>query len=228
MPNSILTKMPRLRKILRRARDSITGAPSFTNSAQYWEDLYRRGGDSGPGSYNRLAAFKASVLNEFVAANDIQSVIEFGSGDGAQLELAKYPDYTGVDVSDTVLDATRHKFAAHPSVRFLHTRDVTDAVKAELALSLDVIYHLVEDAVFDTYMHQLFDAATKFTIIYSSNEEQSRVTPHVRHRQFTRWIDTNRPDFKLVQKIPNAYPYSAKDPNNTSCADFYIFLRGGE
>src|ERR1700754_3603743 len=112
MPDSVLTKMPRLRKIIRRARTSITGAPGFTSSAEYWEERYRYGGNSGAGSYNRLAAFKANVLNEFVAANDIRSVIEFGSGDGAQLELAKYPDYTGVDVSDTVLDVTRLKFAA--------------------------------------------------------------------------------------------------------------------
>jgi hypothetical protein len=165
------------------------------------------------------------VLNEFVAANDIQSVIEFGSGDGAQLDLAKYPDYTGVDVSKTVVDATRPRFAGNPSIRFLHTSEVTDDDRAELALSLDVVYHLVEDEVFDKYMHRLFDAATKFVIIYASNEEKSWPSPHVSHRQFTRWVEANQVNFKLVQKIPNAYPYSEKDPDNTSFADFYIFAR---
>lgn len=38
-------------------------------------------------------------MNQFVAENKIQHVIEFGFGDGAQLMRAKYPQYTGLDVS---------------------------------------------------------------------------------------------------------------------------------
>ena len=47
----------------------------------------------------RLAAFKAEVPNDFVRARGIDSVIEFGCGDGAQLALAEYPAYVGIDVS---------------------------------------------------------------------------------------------------------------------------------
>ena len=107
-----------------------------------------------------------------MASNGINSVIEFGSGDGAQLELAVYPDYTGVDVSDTILEATRRKFAGQESMRFLHASEVTLADQADLSLSLDAIYHLVEDAVFETYMNQLFDAAKRYVIVYSSNEDK--------------------------------------------------------
>jgi hypothetical protein len=223
--SNILAKMPRLRRVLRRVKRAVAGGPNFSSSAAYWEDRYRLGGDSGAGSYNRLADFKSMVLNEFVAANNIQSVMEFGSGDGAQLYLAKYPKYTGVDVSTTVVNATRLRFAGDPSIRFLHTSEVTDEDKAELALSLDVIYHLVEDEVYETYMHQLFNAATKFVIIYASNVDRTTDSPHVRHRQFTRWVEANQGNFILLQKMPNAYPYSEKDPDNTSCADFYIFER---
>ena len=51
-------------------------ATGFTTSADYWESRYRTGGTSGAGSYNRLAEFKARVLNEFVERNDIRSVVE--------------------------------------------------------------------------------------------------------------------------------------------------------
>jgi hypothetical protein len=221
--SNALTDRPRLGRFVRRVKSAVIGRRSFSSSANYWEDRYRRGGNSGSGSYNRLRVFKAEVLNEFVADNAIQSVIEFGSGDGAQVALAKYPNYTGVDVSTTVVQAARLKYAGNPSIRFLHTSEVTDDDRAELALSLDVIYHLVEDEVFDTYMHRLFDAATKFVIIYSSNEEKGWPSPHIRHRQFTRWVEANQVNFKLARKIPNAYPYSEKDPDNTSFADFYIF-----
>jgi hypothetical protein len=210
-------------KILGSVRVTLGGSRNFSTSAKYWEDRYRRGGKSGAGSYNRLAVFKADVLNEFVASNDIDSVIEFGSGDGAQLDLAVYPDYTGVDVSTTILDETRRKFADHESMRFLHTSEVTPTDQADLSLSLDTIYHLVEDAVFETYMKQLFDAAKRYVIIYSSNEDKGWPDPHVRHRNFTAWVEANRSQFKLVRTISNPYPYSKDDVDNTSFADFYIF-----
>ena len=71
----------------------------WEGSAKYWELRYRRGGNSGAGSYNNLAKFKANFLNNFVIENHIKSVIEWGCGDGHQLSLASYPQYIGYDVS---------------------------------------------------------------------------------------------------------------------------------
>ena len=48
------------------------------SSADYWEARYRDGGNSGAGSYGRLALFKARFLNDFVRSENVQSVIEFG------------------------------------------------------------------------------------------------------------------------------------------------------
>ena len=79
--------------------------------------------------------------------------------------------YVGVDVSRTVLDATRRRFAENPSIKFLHTSEVTDEHRAELALSLDVIYHLVEDDIFEAHLRQVFASATRFVVVYSSNED---------------------------------------------------------
>src|SRR5262249_12471902 len=73
----------------------------FQGSASFWEGVYQKGETSGPGSYGRLAVFKAEILNKFVREKAVNSVIEFGCGDGAQLELATYPKYVGVDVSTT-------------------------------------------------------------------------------------------------------------------------------
>jgi hypothetical protein len=221
----VLHRMPRLRRALSSAKRIATGAPGFDDSSRYWEDRYKRGGNSGAGSYRRLAEFKAETLNHFIAANGIQTVIEFGSGDGAQLALARYPAYVGVDVSWTAVAATREKFAHDSSKRFLHTSEVSDADRADAALSLDVIYHLVEDVVFDEYMHALFNAASRFVVVYSSNFNGAGEGPHVRHRQFTDWVAANRAEFSLSKRIPNRYPYSRTDPDNTSFADFYIYER---
>jgi hypothetical protein len=197
----------------------------FDGSADYWERRYITGGNSGAGSYNCLAEFKAAFLNDFVARNAIRSVIEFGSGDGAQLELADYPEYIGVDVSKAAVEVTRSRFASDRSKRFYEPKELPPATRAELSLSLDVIYHLVEDAVFDAYMAVLFDAATRFVIVYASNLDKASAAPHVRHRRFTDWVEQHRPGFALKECTPNAYPFDENDPDNTSFADFYVFER---
>ena len=211
--------------VFRRLSKALGRTPRFDNSADYWENRYRSGKHSGAGSYNRLATFKAEVLNDFVVRNDVASVIEFGVGDGAQLSLAQYPSYIGVDVSETVVEATRRKFAADDSITILHTSRVSKLHRAELSLSLDVIYHLVEDETFDAYMTQLFDAAARHVIVYASDFDSDWPDPHVRHRKFTRWIEANRTDFERVETIENRYPYSPKDPSNTSFANFHVFSR---
>jgi hypothetical protein len=198
---------------------------AFESSSQYWEERYRRGGNSGAGSYNRLAAFKAEVLNRFVEDNHTQTIIEFGCGDGAQLKLARYPSYVGVDVSETVLGLTRAKFASVDTYRFIHTSQVAAEPTADLTLSLDVIYHLVEDEAFNGYMRDLFAKSHRHVIVYSSNEEKDWTSPHVRHRRFADWVERNAPEFRLKQHIPNSYPFDPADPDNTSFADFFIFER---
>ena len=50
---------------------------SFTHSGDYWHQRYKSGGNSGPGSYHKLADFKAEVLNSFVKDKHITSIIEY-------------------------------------------------------------------------------------------------------------------------------------------------------
>jgi hypothetical protein len=115
-------------------------APSFV-SAQYWRNRYRAGGNSGAGSYGRLAAFKAEIINAFVRQHDVASVIEFGCGDGAQLKLADYPAYIGFDVADESVELCRSKFLGDSTKEFKNAAS-WDYEHADLTLSLDVIFHL--------------------------------------------------------------------------------------
>lgn len=175
------------------------------------------------GSYNQLAEFKAEVINSFVQKHNISSVIEFGCGDGNQLRLAQYPSYLGFDVSEKAISICRELFSEDTSKQFALMKDLYGQ-RAQLTLSLDVIYHLLEDHVFEEYMRKLFDTSDKYVVIYSSNtnEQIPPVAPHVKHRKFTDWIDEVRPNWKLIQHIPNKYPYFGKDDTG-SFADFYIY-----
>lgn len=218
--------MTGLAESLRTWLSRVTGlAPLKVDSAAYWEQRYRAGRTSGAGSYGRLARFKADFLNGFVADNNISSIIEFGSGDGAQLELAEYPAYVGVDVAETAVRHCRAKFAKNPNFEFYSVAEFDAATTAELTLSLDVIYHLVEDWVFEDYMQRLFDASRKYVIIYSSNYQDEADPSHVRRRCFTDWVLKHRSDFDLTSVVANKYPFDPSDPSNTSKADFYIYVR---
>jgi len=196
----------------------------FKDSASYWADRYRRDGNSGEGSYGELAEFKAEILNHFVSQHGIKSVIEFGCGDGNQLSLAKYPEYTGVDITKEAVLRCRQAFAGDARKKFLHSSEYSEE-RADLALSLDVIFHLVEDNVFSQYLHQLFSAATKYVIVYSSNTDALvSEYPHVRHREFTEWVEHNAPNWRLAEMIPNRYPIGLRS-RETSFAHFFIFTQ---
>jgi SAM-dependent methyltransferase len=204
-----------------------SGPPEeFRSSPTYWERRYCEGGNSGVGSYGRLAHFKAAILNDFVAKHGIASVVEFGCGDGAQLALADYPDYLGLDVSLQAVEICRQRFGGDPAKRFQDLQSVTGgSVKAELSLSLDVIYHLVEDGIYQTYMHNLADAATRFVGVYSSNVALPGHVPHIRHRCFTDWFASNAPEWTPIGTILNAFPHDPANPDETSWADFHFFER---
>jgi hypothetical protein len=62
-------------------------------SGEFWNNLYYNNGNSGTGSYNKLAEFKAEVVNNLLLEKNIETTIEFGCGDGNQLSLIKYNYY---------------------------------------------------------------------------------------------------------------------------------------
>jgi SAM-dependent methyltransferase len=196
----------------------------FRGSSSYWEKRYQQGGTSGSGSFGRLAEFKAEILNGYVEKMGIQSVIELGCGDGAQLALARYPRYVGIDVAEGSISGCRRRFEGDASKSFyLAGQMPADLGRFDLVLSLDVIYHLVEDEVYYAYMRSLFAHAGRFVAIYSSNRIEPSDAPHVCHRLFTQWIKVNEPQWIETGHLPNRYPYDPARSSDTSFADFYFF-----
>ena len=96
---------------------------SEINTAAYWETRYASGKNSGSGSYGRLAVFKAEIINDFCKKHNINTVIEWGCGDGNQLSLMNYPLYTGLDVSCTVIELCREHYANDKSKKFITRGD---------------------------------------------------------------------------------------------------------
>lgn len=222
---SVLRRAPRLRLALLQARTYVQRR-RFPGSRAFWESNYREGGTSGPGSRGRLANYKAEVTNALVDERGIQSIIDFGCGDGYQASLIKCATYVGLDVSESAIDLCRERFASDSSRTFMVYNDPTPASGAEqphadMALSLDVIYHLVEDDVFERYMADLFGMADKHVLIYSVNRVPDPARPDgpfTWAREFSNWVDNNAPDWHLETRLPNPYP-------ETSWSDFYLYTR---
>jgi SAM-dependent methyltransferase len=218
-----LKSIPGVRFILRRYLDK---PPRFGLSSEYWTERYLRGGNSGFGSYGRLAAFKADFLNEFVVANEVATVLELGCGDGNQLSLAHYPDYVGVDISETAIAKCRSRFENDTKKRFIVAG--SELPICELGLSLDVIYHLVEDERFEHYMAELLRHSSRFVVLYTSNSSvfvPDRIEPpHIRHRDLSAWM-ARQTGWELVERIPNRFPFDTAAKDITSFADFYVYRR---
>jgi SAM-dependent methyltransferase len=203
----------------------------FRGSEKYWEERYHNKGNSGQGSYDQLAEGKAEILNDFVQKHNIKTVMEFGCGDGNQLRLAKYPQYLGLDVSPTAVKICYNLFKTDLSKSFYvyNTMAFVDNArlfKADLSMSLDVLYHLVEKEIFENYLRHLFASADRYVIIYATDFDQKEepVYQHENRRSFTGFIGKNIPGWKLKEIIKNKYPYEKYGEKGSKC-DFFVYER---
>jgi SAM-dependent methyltransferase len=205
---------------IRRRAESVL----FRDSKRYWERRYQLAGDSGPGSYGALAEYKAKVLNRFVDEHTVTRVLEFGCGDGHQLSLARYPEYVGLDVAPSAIDRCLELFGADRTKSFFlyssrHFSDHAGIFRADLVLSLDVLFHLIEDDIFEAYLRHLFAAAERYVIIYSSNDSRPDAARHVRHREFTGLVEQRFPEWELLEVMANEVP--------DAVASFHVYGRAG-
>ena len=145
----------------------------FPGSEDYWIQRYDSGGNSGAGSYGKLAEFKAEIINDFVKDNKITTIIEYGCGDGNQLKLAEYPSYIGFDISREAIKICQDIFQ-HDKNKSFRLMTEYKGETAQLTLSLDVIFHLIEDGVYYSYMEMLFNSSERFVIVYSSDYDEKQ------------------------------------------------------
>jgi len=215
----MIKRIPIIGSISRKIYRVLCKQKPFPGSEKYWIQRYNSGGNSGAGSYGKLAEFKADIINDFVKGSNVKTIIEYGCGDGNQLKLAEYPAYIGFDVSPTAIARCQDIFQRDKTKRFRLMTEYKGET-AQLTLSLDVIYHLIEDDIYCSYMQRLFSSSERFVIIYSPNYEEEQKY-HEKRRQFTDWVETNMSHWKLIRHIPNRFPYEGDGEGLLS--DFYIY-----
>lgn len=191
------------------------------NSGEYWEKRYKDKGNSGTGSYGKLADFKAKVINPLIKD---KMVLELGCGDGNQLKTFKgFKHYFGTDVSKTIVKKCQEEFKSQNNITIAHSDAYNISTwEPDVSMSLDVLYHLIEDEVYEAYMADLFGAGAETVIVYSKNfEPKGKYATHVRPRKFTDYVAKNFPQYELVQHVPQ--PHYSTDHLKGTDAEFYIY-----
>lgn len=164
------------------------------NGVAWWETWYAAGGDAGPGSRDEQAQWKADFVNRFVQEHQIISLFDYGCGSGEQACLLRVSQYVGYEPSPTARNRAKARCLNDPTRTFSGT---PIGHTAELALSMDVLYHLLADWEHDSYLKNLFASATRYVLIYTTRDSSHDFPDHIRHRpppaDWTEQIDSPDP-----------------------------------
>ena len=185
----------------------------------WWENYYSTGGTSGSGSYGLLAEFKAEIINNFIKEHQIESVIEFGCGDGNQLSYMEYKKYLGLDVARPALDLCINKFSEDKSKSFLlydPRRFMPNGIfDADLVVCLDVLYHITDEIDYRKTLTDIFSCTKKYVILYDKIRDTESHSSEIKYRNIVPYLQAVN-NFEVLKIIPQRY-------QELSSADF-IFI----
>ena len=148
--------------------------------------------------------------------------MELGCGDGQNASLLDFDRYIGLDISEVALRRARSACADKENFGFhaITGEGVDEALKRliyeenrgappDLALSMDVILHLIEDDVYHRYLKDLASLGAKYLLVYSSNHDGARTAtpentpPHVLHRVYVPDFLRINPSWTVARQFPN-------------------------
>lgn len=191
---------------------------------RYWNHRYEEGGTSGNGSYGDLSIFKADIINSFIVEHKINSIIEFGCGDGNNLSLYNIKKYLGLDVSEKSILININKYKEDDTKSFILYNPQFfsnhNFITSELVICIDVLYHIVDDEDYFKTLFDIFSVSEKYVILYTSVDafkKEPYLGGHVKHRNTVTDL-RQYGHFKVIDVIGN--PYSEK-----SSAVFIILER---
>lgn len=185
--------------------------------ATYWERRYQDGRTSGAGSEGDAALAKAKMIDEVITGYGLTSVIDWGVGDGVVLgHLKTKVRYLGLDVAPVAIERLRAKYGPRSRTRWFALASEGAHEVRDLALSLDVMFHLVDEADYQLHLAQVFGSATKAVLIHANDHDGGRTARHVLWRKWT-------PDVARI--FPEWAPALAPDPEDREVPGWHLYLR---
>jgi ubiquinone/menaquinone biosynthesis C-methylase UbiE len=120
-----------------------TTPPSISQigNRDYWNQRYQKDplGGSGPGSRGQYLSLKIHWIRQVLFFVQPETVLDIGCGDMRVGRVIPNKTYTGVDVSDTIIEENQRK---HPYRRFIHGKITeVDLAPYDLTMMFDVSFH---------------------------------------------------------------------------------------
>jgi SAM-dependent methyltransferase len=133
----------------------------------YWDKHYLTGGDSGAGSFGAFSSWKADIVNQVISTYQINTVLEFGCGDGNQLLKFQIPEYRGLDVSSSAVATCKEIFKNDKSKSFsvIRPNSNLDVSSAQLVMSLEVLMHITLEEDYLWTLEKIFESSEEFVLI---------------------------------------------------------------
>jgi hypothetical protein len=145
---------------------------------KYWDERYRRGENSGDGSYGEQLQKKLSLLKGL----GITSITDVGCGDfnfGKNL-LEIYPQakYTGYDLSSVIIEKNKKNF---PKYEFTNYGVLP---QADLILCVDVLFHILDDKNYELALQDLDNLWRKYLAVTAYEYDNPEIKGHIKVRKF--------------------------------------------
>ncbi len=174
--------------------------PDF-KAKDWWDVRYARGGNSGAGSHGYHYQFKRDYIRSAIQRFGFASAVDFGCGDGSQINEIEFGAYQGVDISQSVVNHCREFYKDRPHFKF----DVYEAFspgRYDVAMSLDVMYHVVEPDQYDLYLNRLF-SYSKYVLIYTNLVPRKDNSAHMCFRDHVKEIKQRDFNVRLIERVIN-------------------------
>lgn len=192
-----MKKIINLIKNLFYLRNCLINGQKF-DTAKYWENCYA----SGAGSEGERYKIKRDYINSIIEKYNINSVVDFGCGDGRQIKELNIKKYYGIDVSKTAVEKCQLLYKDRKGWEFeILNRAVIP--QSDLAMSIDTIYHLIEENECRKHLDNLFSCAN-YVLIYGNYTERDNPRPakHMLFRENIDYLAKNYPNWILLEKYP--------------------------
>jgi len=189
----------------------VTAPKHPKHGPAYWDRRFADGIGAGRGSEGEAALAKARYVNELIASEPVETVADWGCGDGGFLGMIRAPHYVGIDVAPSAI-AKAVVTHGHSRSFVLWRPGAPIEVHADLALSLDVVFHLVDDVEYRQHLAAVFGSADRLVAFHATNRPNPEgAAPHMRHRV---WIED----------VPSGWELVAQ-PDDGMSLGWYLFRR---
>lgn len=170
----------------------------------YWNNRYEKGGNSGAGTSGDEFALKVKELRK-LNSEAIATIVDVGCGDlrlgKAVMGMFPFAFYWGLDSSDFAIRRAQEEKMNPKRVGFLAIDNLNFTQRGDLVLCIDVLFHQLEDQVYDAMIEKLKNIYNKYLVLteYSDKVIGQNTDRYIKYRKFDPWRISN--SFKAI-KIP--------------------------